>query len=194
MPLAVGAALSAKYRGTSQVVVSFFGDGASNQGTFHESMNMAALWKLPVIFVCENNFYAMSTPLCASTAQGDIAKRGGAYGIPSLKIDGNDVFTVKDAVKNAVKAARNGAGPSLIEMVTYRHKGHSKSDQCLYRSKEEESGWLVKCPIKNIEKVFTEKSFLSKADSEKINDEVRGSIKNAIEFATDSKEPSLRGI
>jgi pyruvate dehydrogenase E1 component alpha subunit len=190
--LATGAGFSIRYRKTSQVTVAFFGDGASNQGTFHESLNMAGLWQLPVIYVCENNFYAMSTPLCASTANnGDIAARGKAYGIESHRIDGNDILTVKSTVRQAVERARKGGGPVLIEMVTYRHKGHSKSDQCFYRSKEEENRWLEKCPLKNTEKLILEKNLLSQEQLENIKAEAKSNITKAVEFAVNSPLPEL---
>ena len=194
IPCATGAGLSIKYRTTSQVVSCFFGDGASNQGTFHESLNMAALWKLPVIYICENNYYAMSTPLCSSTGEMELSRRGTAYGMSFNKIDGNDIFAVKDIVKNAVERARGGNGPSLIEMTTYRHKGHSKSDQCIYRTREEENSWMERCPIKRVENMLIEKSVLTKSDLDEIHTRIKNMIQDAIEFAMNSGKPSLGNL
>jgi len=147
IPIAIGAGFTSKYRNDGKVTLCFFGDGASNQGTFHESLNMAAIWKLPVIFLCENNHYAMSTSFTRAIATPTIAERAPAYGIPGEKIDGNDFFAVYQTVCEAVDNARNGNGPTLIEAVTYRKSGHSKSDRCEYRSREEEAYWETKDPI-----------------------------------------------
>ena len=151
IPIATGAALSAKLRGSGQVVLSFFGDGAANQGTFHESLNMAGVWKLPVIYVCENNQYAMSTHVTAASAVPQIARRAAAYAMPGITVDGNDVLAVRDAVQRAVERARAGEGPCLVECVTYRRHGHSKSDQCEYRTREEEAEWERRDPITQME-------------------------------------------
>lgn len=189
IPLATGAGFSIKYRRTAQVVVAFFGDGASNQGTFHESLNIAALWNLPVIYVCENNLYAMSTPLCASTANGSIAERGKSYGIHSEKIEGNDIQSVVSTVKTAIARARKKQGPSLIEMSTYRHKGHSKSDQCHYRTREEETQWKERCPIKSLERFFVKEDILDARDIDAIQTQVKREIEESIRFAQEAKEP-----
>jgi len=148
IPIAVGAGLSIKLRDTNQVVACFFGEGASNQGTFHESINMAALWKLPVIFVCENNLYAMGTRQSRAMAIENVADRAIAYGIPGEVVDGNDVLAVYEVAWKAVERARKGEGPTLIECKTYRHKGHSRIDPAKYRPKEEVEEWLAKDPIK----------------------------------------------
>ena len=147
IPIATGAALSARLQATGQVVLSFFGDGATNQGTFHESLNMAGVWKLPVVYVCENNHYAMSTPVAAVTAVPELARRAAAYGMPGVRVDGNDVLAVRDAVAAAVARARAGEGPTLLECVTYRYRGHSKSDACDYRTREEEAQWRARDAI-----------------------------------------------
>jgi TPP-dependent pyruvate/acetoin dehydrogenase alpha subunit len=133
-PIVVGAGLSIKLRKTDQVAVVFFGDGAANRGTFHEAINMAAIWKLPVIFVCENNLYASTTPASYSLAGGTVAGRACAYGIPGHTVDGNDILEVRKAVGEAVERARDGQGPSIVENRTYRYRGHFEGDPQLYRS------------------------------------------------------------
>jgi len=149
LPIAMGAGLSIKLRRTDNVVACFFGDGASNQGTFHEAINMAAIWKLPVIFVCENNIYAMGTRQSTVMLVEDIADRAVAYGIPGVTVDGNEVLAVYEAAQKAVERARKGEGPTLMECKTYRHKGHSRIDPAKYRPKEEVEEWLRKDPIKH---------------------------------------------
>jgi acetoin:2,6-dichlorophenolindophenol oxidoreductase subunit alpha len=148
LPLAAGAAWSAKLRGTGQVAVAFFGDGATNIGAFHEALNIAAVWSLPAIFVCENNLYMEYTPIGSVTAvPNPAADRGPAYGIPAEVIDGNDVVVVADAVRRAADRARSGLGPSLIEARTYRHFGHSRTDPATYRPAEEVAEWLRRDPL-----------------------------------------------
>jgi pyruvate dehydrogenase E1 component alpha subunit len=148
LPMANGAAWSAQLRGTDQVAVAFFGDGATNIGAFHEALNLAVVWKLPAIFVCENNLYMEYTPIASVTAVKDpAAGRAGAYGIPSEIVDGNDVLAVRDAVRTAVERARAGGGPSLIEAMTYRHYGHSRTDPAKYRPEEELRSWLERDPL-----------------------------------------------
>jgi pyruvate dehydrogenase E1 component alpha subunit len=141
MTIAVGAARSQVHHGTGRVVACFFGDGAANEGAFHEALNLAAVWKAPVVFVCENNQYGMSMAVDKATAGGSIAGRAAAYGIPGVQVDGNDLIAVHDAVAEAAERARTGGGPTLIEAVTYRHRGHSKSDRNLYRTDEEIQQW-----------------------------------------------------
>lgn len=148
MPVATGAALSSKLRGSGQVVLSFFGEGAANQGTFHESLNMAAVWKLPIVFVCENNGYAMWTPTERVTSVADISTRAVGYGIPGLTVDGMDLLAVRDAMREAIGRARAGDGPTLVEAKTYRFCGHSKSDNgSKYRSREEVAAWQERDPL-----------------------------------------------
>jgi acetoin:2,6-dichlorophenolindophenol oxidoreductase subunit alpha len=148
LPMAVGAAWSASLRGTDQVAVAFFGDGATNIGAFHEALNLAMVWKLPVIFMCENNLYMEYTPIASVTAVKEpAAGRAPAYGIPSGVIDGNDVLAVRDATRDAVERARAGGGPTLIEAMTYRHYGHSRTDPAKYRPEEEVRSWLERDPL-----------------------------------------------
>src|SRR5271170_4588376 len=151
IPIAVGAALSAKKRGAGAVAVSFFGDGANNEGAFHESLNIASIWKLPVIFVCENNQYAMSMAMARATAVANVADRASAYAIPGVIVDGNDFAAVAEASFQATERARAGEGPTLIEAKTYRTRGHSRSDRNRYRSREEIEAWKARDPITRFE-------------------------------------------
>jgi pyruvate dehydrogenase E1 component alpha subunit len=148
LPVACGAAWSARLRGTEQVAVAFFGDGATNIGAFHEALNLAAVWRLPVLFVCENNLYMEYTPIRTVTAvEQPAAGRAPAYGLPALVVDGNDVVAVRDAVAEAAARARAGDGPTVIEALTYRHYGHSRADPGKYRPKEEVESWLQRDPL-----------------------------------------------
>jgi pyruvate dehydrogenase E1 component alpha subunit len=189
IPHAVGAALSAKYRGTDQVAVSFFGDGATNQGAFAESLNLAAIWQLPVIFVCENNQYAESTPVEYAVA-GEIVNRAAAYGIPSVAVDGMDVFAVYSAVKEAVERARRAQGPGFIEARTYRFYGHFLGDNPRrYRLAEEEEYWRARDPILQFrERVLGSKALEEDALSA-VELAVREEIEEAVRFAEQSPLP-----
>jgi pyruvate dehydrogenase E1 component alpha subunit len=147
LPVAAGAAWAAKIRATSQVAFTFFGDGATNIGAFHETLNIAAVWKLPLVFVCENNLYGEYTPLADSTPVSDLAERAASYALPSEVVDGNDVAAVYDATARARTRAATGGGPTLLEMKTYRQKGHSRGDPGTYRPKDEVATWLSRDPI-----------------------------------------------
>ena len=190
LPIAVGAGLSIKLRGTNNIVACFFGDGASNQGTFHEAINMAAIWKLPVIFVCENNVYAMGTRQSTVMLVENIADRAVAYGIPGVAVDGNNVLTVYEAARKAVERARTGQGSTLIECKTYRHKGHSRIDPAKYRPKEEVEEWLRKDPIERFKEKLLQTSFLLEAEIQQIEKKVSAEIEEAVEFAIESPHPS----
>jgi len=190
IPIAMGAGLSIKLRGTDQVTACFFGDGASNQGTFHEAINMAAIWKLPVIFVCENNLYAMGTRQSIVMLKENIADRAVAYGIPGVAVDGNDVLAVYEAAHKAVERARKGEGPTLIECKTYRHKGHSRIDPAKYRPKDEVEEWLRKDPIKRLREKLLQKNVLAKAEIQRIEKEILDEIEEAVEFAMKSPYPA----
>jgi len=190
IPIATGAGLSIKLRGTDQVTACFFGDGASNQGTFHEGVNMAAVWKLPVLFVCENNLYAMGTRQTQVMLIKDIAKRAAAYGIPGVSVDGNDVIAVYEAAQEAVKRARNGDGPTLIECKTYRHKGHSRFDPATYRPKEEVEEWLKRDPILRLKKRLLDGGDITGEEATRIAREVAEAVEAAVKFATDSPYPA----
>ena len=189
IPIAVGAALAAKRLGTKAVTVCFFGDGANNEGAFHEALNIASVWKLPVVFVCENNKYGMSTSTERSTAVKQIATRAIAYDMPGESVDGNDFSAVTQAVDRAVKRARNDDGPSLIENITYRWRGHSRSDRNRYRTKEEIEAWKEKDPIVRMRLMLTEHSIVDADMIGTIENEVEQIIEAAITFAMESPDP-----
>ena len=190
LPIAVGAGLSARLRKTDQVVACFFGDGASNQGTFHESLNMASTWKLPVIFVCENNLYAMGTRQSKAMNVESIADRAAAYGIHGRTVDGNNVLAVYEATCEAVERARRGEGPTLIECKTYRHKGHSRVDPAKYRSKEEVQEWLRKDPVESFREHLTREHLLAEMELESIEKEAAARVDDAVKFALESPYPA----
>ena len=189
IPIAVGAALAAKHLGTNAITVCFFGDGANNEGAFHEALNIASVWKLPVVFVCENNKYGMSTSTERSTAVKQIATRALAYDMPGDTVDGNDFSAVAEAVDRAVSRARGGDGPSLIESLTYRWRGHSRSDRNRYRTKEEITAWQEKDPILRMSNMLTEHGIVDSARIMEIESEVEQIIEAAITFAMESPDP-----
>jgi pyruvate dehydrogenase E1 component alpha subunit len=192
IPIAVGAALSSKMMKTGKVVVSFFGDGANNEGAFHEALNMAAIWKLPVIFVCENNGYGMSTSTARSTAVKNIAERAAAYSMPGVIVNGNIFSEVAEASFKAVERARAGEGPTLIESKTYRHRGHSKSDRNRYRTKEEIEDWMAnRDPITLFETELRDFGFIDDQGIKAIRDAVAKEIADGIEFAKASPAPEI---
>jgi pyruvate dehydrogenase E1 component alpha subunit len=190
LPIAVGAGLSIKLRKTDQVVACFFGEGASNQGTFHESINMASVWKLPVIFACENNLYAMGTCQTRIMNIKNISDRAAAYGIPGVCVDGNDVLAVFEATQRAVERARKGDGPTLIECKTYRHKGHSRVDPARYRPKKEVDEWMAKDPIKRFKEELLKTSTLDDAEIQQVEKEVSTEVEEAVKFALESSYPA----
>ncbi|MEQ8922505.1 MAG: thiamine pyrophosphate-dependent dehydrogenase E1 component subunit alpha [Marinovum algicola] len=194
LPIAVGAALSAKRLGTGAVTVCFFGDGANNEGAFHESLNMAAVWKLPVVFVCENNKYGMSTSTERSTAVKNIATRAAAYNMPGVTVDGNDFSALTEAVDAAVERARKGEGPSLVENQTYRWRGHSKSDRNRYRTKEEISEWMERDPIPAMARLLIEHDIIAEDEVAGIEAEAEQIIKDAIDYAAASPDPKLEEV
>ncbi len=189
LPIATGVGLSIQLRRTQQVCVAFFGDGAANEGAFHESLNLAAIWNLPVVFVCENNQYAMSMPVKAAMRVAQISVRALAYGIPGTTVDGMDVLTVYRAAVAAITRARGGEGPALLECVTYRYKGHSKSDRQRYRTPEEVEGWRKRDPIARFRQVLADQRVLSPAEAERLEAEARAAIEEAVQFAATSPEP-----
>jgi len=190
IPIAVGAALSAKKRGVGAVAVSFFGDGANNEGAFHESLNFASIWRLPVVFVCENNQYGMSMSTERSTAVRDVAARASAYAMPGVVVDGNSFAEVAKAAFDAVDRARRGEGPTLIEAKTYRTRGHSRSDRNRYRTKEEIENWRRRDPILLFESELEALGLVSRAEIEAIVASVESEMAAAIAFATASPAPS----
>ena len=187
-PIAAGAALAQKMQGKDNVVVSFFGDGATNEGAFHEALNLAAVWDLPVVFVCENNKYGMSFSTAKSMKVEKISERAAAYGFPGVTVDGNDVDAVFEAAREAVERARSGGGPTLIECLTYRHKGHSKSDKNLYRTKEEIEFWKTKDPVGIFETKLVESGRLSQDEAAELTQKVRDSVRAAIQEATQAPD------
>jgi len=189
IPIAAGAGLSIKLRGTDQVVACFFGEGASNQGAFHEGINIAAIWQLPIVFVCENNLYAMGTRQSLVMRIENIAERAVAYGIPGVTVDGNDVLAVYEAASEAVNRARQGGGPTLIECKTYRQKGHSRFDPAVYRPKDEVEGWLKKDPISRLKTKLMEMGALTEEEDEKLRRGAAGTVAEAVKFAMDSPFP-----
>ena len=192
MPLSTGAALATKLRGTNQVAVAFFGDGASNQGIFHESLNLAAVWKLPMIFVCENNQYALTTPHRNTTAVAQVAQRAASYDIPGITIDGNDAVEVHLTVLEALERARAGEGPTLIEAMTYRWGQHSlRTNLQDPRPKKEVDSWLERDPIKQMENRLLSKKVVSKKDIKAISDATNTEIEGAVSFALKSEEPDM---
>lgn len=182
-PIAVGSALASRFLKTHQISICFFGDGGSNRGDFHEGLNLAAIWKLPVIFVCENNLFAKSMPVSRSTATGQIWRRADAYGIPGERVDGNDVEAMHDAVTRAVERARRGEGPSLLECVTYRWEYHSTEGD---REKEWAAGlaeWKAKCPVERLAKKVVAAKLIDPAGLQKLTAEIDREIDDAARFA-----------
>ncbi|MGD9497336.1 MAG: thiamine pyrophosphate-dependent dehydrogenase E1 component subunit alpha [Armatimonadota bacterium] len=189
LPIATGAALSQKLLGTGRIVLAFFGEGATGQGVFHEAVNIGAVWELPIVYLCENNQYAMSTPVSEAFRVMSVAERAGAYGVPGVCCDGNDVEAVSDAVAEAAERARGGGGPTLVEALTWRQCGHSKSDECLYRSDEEEAKWLARDPIRRLAARLVERDIATAGQLARIEAEVERDIADALRFAQESPEP-----
>ena len=189
VPIAAGMALAAKRLGTDRVAVCFFGDGAANEGAFHEGMNMAAIWDLPVVYVCENNLYAASTPVSVSFKLEDIADRAAAYGMPGVVVDGNDVEAVYEVAGAAIAHARQGGGPTLIECKTYRLCGHSRSDPRTYRSKEEEALWDERDPIPRLGERLKAMGLATDETLADIEGDVAAMVDGAVAFAEESPPP-----
>jgi acetoin:2,6-dichlorophenolindophenol oxidoreductase subunit alpha len=192
IPLAVGAALSAKRRGTDQVTVSFFGDAASNTGSFHEGLNLASVWRLPVVFVCENNLYGISVSQEKHQAIKDIADRAAAYAMKGMVVDGMDVIAVLEAAREAVSRARSGEGPTLIECKTYRYRGHHEGDPNMgtrYRTKEEIEAWKKRDPIDRMIRLVLTRKAATRSRLSEINRDVTARVKEAVEFALESPSP-----
>ncbi|MEI7555542.1 thiamine pyrophosphate-dependent dehydrogenase E1 component subunit alpha [Candidatus Chlorohelix sp.] len=189
LPVACGAALAAKKLGKDWVAVSFFGDGTANQGSFHESLNLAALWKLPVIFVCEDNAYAISVPKAKSTAIDNNADRAASYGIPGIEVRENDVLAIYEAAGEAIARARRGEGPSLLEVKVDRYLGHFQGDPELYRDKNEVGRLRENDPIKKLGESLEQQGILSSSEREAINNAVAQEVAEAIEFARQSPYP-----
>jgi len=192
LPLGVGAALTSKMKELGYVVLCFFGDGATNEGAFHESLNLASIWKLPIIFFCENNLYGMSGSIKEMTNIESIAVRGSSYGIPSETINGNNILEVIKATQGAVERAKKGKGPTLIEAETYRWEGHSRSDARKYRTREEEKEWKkAKDPIEAFKEILVSNNVINENEFIELNEKAQNQMKEAVEYAENSDDPSL---
>jgi len=192
IPIATGAGLSAKLRGTDQVTACFFGDGATNQGTFHEALNMASTWKLPVVYICENNEYAVSVPISRATNVPDLSIRAKAYGIPGRSIDGNDVIQVYETTTEAVDRARKGDGPTLIVCKTCRHRGHFEGEMesfPAYRTEKEIEECKKRDPIPRFRRYLIEREKVDESELKRIEKEVKAKVEEAIKFAQESPKP-----
>ena len=190
IPTAVGIALALQMRRSDKVLLSFFGDGATNLGEFHESLNMASVWNLPVVFICDNNQYGMSAAINKVTNIDRLSIRATSYGIPGVTVDGNDVLAVYQAVEAGINRARAGEGPSFIENRTYRWRGHSKSDRNLYRTPEEIEEWKQRCPIERFKRVLIEAEVMTAEETEAIDRQAKATIDRAAEEAITMPEPS----
>lgn len=188
-PIAVGLAFASKYRNEQRISACFFGDGAVNQGTFHESLNWARLWELPVLFICENNFYGIGTAVSRASALSDIHKRTCGYDIPSVRVDGMDVMAVYEAVKWGAEWVREHSRPYLIEAMTYRFRGHSMADPGKYRSAAEVELWKSRDPIPNFEKRLVEEGIATEAELAAVLEKCRGVVADAVAFAEESPWP-----
>lgn len=193
-PIATGAAFACKYRKSDAVVVCFFGDGASNRGTFHESLNLASIWNLPIIFVCENNMYGISYCQRDHMNICDISDRAAAYGIPGVTVDGNDVVAVCETVAEAVKRARNGEGPSLVECKTWRWRGHFEGDPGVYKDPAEQADWIKKDPIPRLAKQLLDLGYATQVELDKINETINTQINSAVDFAQNSPNPNPEDV
>ena len=195
VPLGAGIAFADKYKGNDNVTFTYFGDGAANQGQVYETFNMAALWKLPVIFIIENNQYAMGTSQQRSTSSAEIWERGKAFGIPGEAVDGMDVLAVKDAGERAVKHCRSGDGPYILEIKTYRYRGHSMSDPAKYRTREEVQKMRdERDPIEQVRNILLEHKHASEDDLKAIDKEIKEIVNASAEFAKESPEPAAEEL
>ncbi len=189
IPLGAGIGFAEQYKGTDNVCICFFGDGAARQGALHETFNLAMTWKIPVVFICENNFYAMGTSVDRTSNVTDIYKLGLAYDMPSKAVDGMRCETVHEAVKEAVDLARSGGGPSFLEIRTYRYKGHSMSDPAKYRTKEEVASYKDNDPITFVKETLLKKKYANEDDLKAIMDKVKAEVQGSIDFAEQSPLP-----
>jgi len=194
IPVACGLAWAARYRGTGQVVLCFFGDGATNIGAFHEGLNLAAVWGLPVVFICENNLYGEYTPIALTTPVEDLAIRASAYGMEGRVVDGNDVEAVYRAVWEAAQKARAGGGPTLLECKTYRQKGHSRGDPATYRPPGELERWLARDPILLLRHRLVEAGVLSEGEVERLEAGARGAVEEAERQALEDPFPEQSAL
>ncbi len=194
LELVAGVGIAIQLQKTDQIVLVIFGDGAANEGIFHESLNMSAIWNLPVVYLCENNHYGMSEEVERVSSKVPFRERAGSHGIPGYFIDGNDILAVHEFMKDAVSHARSGKGPVFIEAETYRYFGHSKSDRNLYRSKEEIAEWKSRDPIVRFEELLLEGKVITKEDIDNTNNEMAKVIDTAVDFAEKSPEPDPKDV
>ncbi|MFB4167228.1 pyruvate dehydrogenase (acetyl-transferring) E1 component subunit alpha [Virgibacillus sp. JSM 102003] len=190
IPLAVGSALTAHMKKQDYVTLCFFGDGATNEGSFHEALNLASIWNLPIVFICENNQYGMSGPVKDMVNVKDISERAQSYGFPGVTVDGNDIVEMMNTTHEAVENARSGNGPTLIEAKTYRWKGHSKSDAKKYRTREEEKEWKDKDPIKRFAGVLIEAGIFTEEESKSLRSEAKQAVEDSVDFAKEGPMPA----
>lgn len=194
LPLACGLAMGCQYERNESLVCCFLGDGSVNEGAFHESLNLAAVWRLPVLFICENNFYAMGTSMRKVSALAEIYKRAEAYGIRSEQVDGMDVMEVRSHVNEALKLVRRGEGPHFIEAITYRYRGHSMADPEFYRNKEEVEHWRSLDPIASFISALQNRGTFNQEEVRAIADRVEEEVRQAVEFAEQSPDPALESL
>jgi len=194
MPLATGIGFAINYRETDQVVVNFFGDGAVNEGAFHESLNLASLWRLPVIYVCENNLYGMGTSVERASSIPQLFRRAMCYDMEVESVDGMDVLAVREAADRAVRVARRDREPRFIEAVTYRYRGHSMADPGTYRTKEEIAEWERRDPIPKMRRYLVDETILSEQELDAIDSEIDEVIDDAVRFAEESPEPAYEEL
>ena len=195
MPIAAGVAFAAQYQGQDTVAVCFFGDGAVDEGAFHESLNLAALWKLPVVYICENNQYSMGMAVEKAWSISDLLPRAAAYGVPGAQVDGMNVLAVHEATQAAVEYARSGKGPTLLEIKTYRFRGHSMTDPAYYRTREEEHNWrTTRDPIGIFEKMLLENRLATQAEFDANDEKATQVAEDAAEFAENSADPALEEL
>lgn len=192
LPIAAGVALAFKMQKKDNVVVCFFGDGASNEGSYHETMNAAGLWKLPVVYVCENNLYSANTSIKLTCCQEDVAAgRAAVYGIPSEVVDGNDVLAVNEAATRAITRARAGEGPTILELKTYRHVGHSRNDACGYRAKDEQKYWIEdRDPVKNFRQRILDEGAATEEELQALEADINEQVEEAVEYAKNAPLPA----
>lgn len=194
LSIGTGVALGIAYRNSDQVCACMFGDATTNEGAFHEALNLASINKLPIVFVCENNYYGISMSQARHVAIKDIAERSAAYGIPGIAVDGNDVLAVYEAANEAVARARSGQGPTLLELKTYRWRGHFEGDAATYRPKEEVEAWMKKEPIGRFEAVLKENGIMTDEDFAAVKAAAKAEIDEAVEFSRNSPLPSVESI
>ena len=194
LPIACGSGYAINYKGTDEVVMSSFGDGATNIGAFHESLNVAKLWHLPIVFVCVNNLYGMGTAVNRASAVTEIWKKACAYDMTSERVDGMDVLAVRRATEELVTQAREEHEPSLLECVTYRYRGHSMSDPDTYRGKDEIKEWQTRDPILSLGEHMKKQKMLTDEDIERIDEEITAQVDDAVKFAEESPEPDPKDL